>query len=122
MQSALAKVESMQKKTRGCIFGRNWDKNLKTFGPRYSQSSPPTGLNLPPPHGFLGHEISTATAESRWGLGFVYNFFFYLPIKAAAVLLLSHKNAPKPNRKPYPFYDLIAFCRKTKTKVENLKS
>jgi hypothetical protein len=31
-------------------------------------------LILPPPprHGFLGLEISTATAESRWGLGFVY--------------------------------------------------
>jgi hypothetical protein len=27
---------------------------------------------LPSPHGFLGPEISTATAESGWGLGFVY--------------------------------------------------
>jgi hypothetical protein len=26
-----------------------------------------------PPLGFLGLEISTVTAEDRWGLGFVYN-------------------------------------------------
>jgi hypothetical protein len=27
--------------TRGCILGRNWDKNLKTFALCYSQSSSP---------------------------------------------------------------------------------
>jgi hypothetical protein len=26
----------------------------------------------PPPHGFLELDVSTAIAESRWGLGFVY--------------------------------------------------
>jgi hypothetical protein len=29
-------------------------------------------LSTPPPHGFLGLDITTATAESRLGLGFVY--------------------------------------------------
>jgi hypothetical protein len=38
-------------------------KNLQTFAPCYSQSPPLTDLLHPPTHGFLGLEISTATAE-----------------------------------------------------------
>jgi hypothetical protein len=37
--------------------------------PIYSQSL--TTANFTPPYGFLGLEISTATAESGWGLGCV---------------------------------------------------
>jgi hypothetical protein len=49
----------------------NWYKNLKTFAPYYSKSLPPADFNSP----FsvvLGLEISTATAESKRGLGFVF--------------------------------------------------
>ncbi len=48
---------------RGGIFGRSWDKNLKNFAPCYSQSPPPADFT--PPYGFLGLEISTATAENQ---------------------------------------------------------
>ncbi len=45
------------------ILERNWDKNLETFAPPYSQSPPPEDF-APLPHDFLRLEISTATAES----------------------------------------------------------
>jgi hypothetical protein len=54
---------------KGIFFDLTWAKNLKTFTP---------------PNGFLGLEIPTATAESQWGLGFVYIIFLYLiPVKVA---------------------------------------
>jgi hypothetical protein len=31
-----------------------------------------SGFYSPPPHGFLGLEVSTAITESGWGLDFVY--------------------------------------------------
>jgi hypothetical protein len=31
----------------GCILGRNWDKNLRTFAPCYSQSPPPADFTPP---------------------------------------------------------------------------
>jgi hypothetical protein len=37
-------------------------------------------------YGFLGHEISTAIAESRQGLAFVYSISF-LPLKVAVFFL-----------------------------------
>ncbi len=60
------------------ILGRNWNKNLQTFAPCYSQSLPPADFT--PPYGFLGLEIYTATAESGWGFGFVS---LCLPLKIA---------------------------------------
>jgi hypothetical protein len=59
--------------SRRCILGRIGTKvkNLETFAPRYSQSPPPADF-APLPHDFLRLEISTATAESGRGLGFVY--------------------------------------------------
>ncbi len=54
--------------TRGCIFGRNWDKNLETFVPCYSQSLPPANFTPLPP---WFSKIFTAPAERRCGLGFV---------------------------------------------------
>jgi hypothetical protein len=39
-------------------------------------------------YGFLGLEVSTATAESGWGLGFVYIICFCLLVKVA--LIFSH--------------------------------
>jgi hypothetical protein len=57
---------------RGC----NWDKKLKTFAPCYSQSPPPADFT--PNYGFMGFEISTPIAESRWvvGIDFVYIYLF----------------------------------------------
>jgi hypothetical protein len=49
---------------RGSILGRNLDKNPKTFAPCYSLSPPLADFT--PSYGFLGLEISTATAESKW--------------------------------------------------------
>jgi hypothetical protein len=50
---------------RGSILERNLDKNPKTFAPCYSL--PPPLADFTPYYGFLGLEISTATAESKWG-------------------------------------------------------
>jgi hypothetical protein len=52
---------------RGSILERNLDKNPKTFAPCYLHSPPLA--NFTPSYGFLGLEISTATAESTvsWG-------------------------------------------------------
>ncbi len=55
---------------RRCILGRYWKKNLKDFAPCYSQSPPPADFT-----GFLGLEISIATAEIRWGLVFFISVF-----------------------------------------------
>jgi hypothetical protein len=44
--------------------------NLKTFAPCHSQS--PSPADFSPPYGFLGLDISNATAESGWELGFIY--------------------------------------------------
>ncbi len=55
---------------RGVFLGRNWDKNLKTFAPCYSQSPPPADFT--PTFGILGLEIFAATAEKGEGLGFLY--------------------------------------------------
>jgi hypothetical protein len=55
--------------TEGVFLGRNWDKNLETFASFDSKSSPPAD--------FLGLKISTATAESGWGLGFLYIISFF---------------------------------------------
>ncbi len=49
------------------ILESNLDKNFKTFAPCFSQSLPPADFT--PHYGFLGFEISTPTAESRWGWG-----------------------------------------------------
>ncbi len=54
------------------IIRHNQDKNRKTFAPRYSQS--PQSVAFTPTFGFLGLEISTATAESRGGAW----CFFYM--------------------------------------------
>jgi hypothetical protein len=36
-----------------------------------------TVADFTPPYGFLGLEISAATAESGWGFGFVYIIFLF---------------------------------------------
>jgi hypothetical protein len=59
-------------------------KNLKTLSPCNSQSPSPADFN--PPCGFLGLEISTATAESGC-LGFVY-IISLLPFKSCIFLSL----------------------------------
>jgi hypothetical protein len=48
------------------------EKNLKVFAPCFSQSPPPADFA-----GFLELEISIATAESWWGLGFVFFISFF---------------------------------------------
>ncbi len=55
------------------------EKNLYVFAPCYSQSPPPPDFT-----GFIGLEISIATAESRWGLGFVFIISF-LTFKVAVL-------------------------------------
>ncbi len=45
----------------GGILGSNWDKNLKTFSPCYSQSLPPADFTPPPPPWFTplhSHSLS----------------------------------------------------------------
>jgi hypothetical protein len=108
---------------QGGILRRNWYTNLKTFAQCYSQSPPPVVFTpLPPPHGFLRLEISRATAESRWGLGFVYIIsllksalffllilFIYIKIHLFLIETIIRKASTggKPNRKPYHPYGLI---------------
>jgi hypothetical protein len=53
----------------GAILDVIGTKILRLFAPCYSQSPPQADFT--PPNGFLGLEISIATAESRWGLGLV---------------------------------------------------
>jgi hypothetical protein len=36
--SAVVAESTVMQHYRGCILGRNWDKNLKTFAPCYSKS------------------------------------------------------------------------------------
>jgi hypothetical protein len=57
-----------------------------------------------PPCGFLGPEISTATAESEWGLDFVY-FMSRLPLKLALFFVL--------------FYTFLLYKYRRKTLTEN---
>jgi hypothetical protein len=83
------------------------------------QSPPPADFT--PPYGFLGLEISTATAESGCGLGFVYIIFLFTYERSIGFLLLhfiyikihlfpiktTTRNASKggkPDRKPYSPY------------------
>jgi hypothetical protein len=63
--------------------------NLKTFAPCHSQS--PSPADFSPPYGFLGLDISTATAESGWGLGFIYIISsFTFKITVALFFFLLH--------------------------------
>jgi hypothetical protein len=62
-------------------------KNLKTFAPYYSQSPPPADFT--PQYGFLGHEISTATTESTWWLGFVYIISLFIVERRIVLSLIT---------------------------------
>ncbi len=112
----------MQKQYRGSILGHNGDKNLKTFAPCYSQS---TRWYNSLPYGFLGLEISTPTAESRWGLGFVYIISLFSLERSIVLSLITlylyintsfpHRNnnwkwgkeRRKPNRKPFQLNEFV---------------
>ncbi len=63
----------------GGILGLNWDKNLKTFALNCSQS--PLTANFTLPYGFLGVEISTATADVV-GRGGGLGLFTFIPLFA----------------------------------------
>jgi hypothetical protein len=101
---------------RGRILGRNWEKNLKTFAPCYSQSPQPAEFT--PPYSFLVLEISTTTADSGWGLGIVYIIslkvalfflllrFIYMCIHLFPIetIIRNASKGGKPDRKPYHPY------------------
>jgi hypothetical protein len=77
------------------------------FAPCYSQSPPPADFTSP--YGILGLEISTARAESRCGLSFVYILIILIYINIITIFLVVTINrfalkGGKPYRKPYhPF-------------------
>jgi hypothetical protein len=61
--------------------------NLKTFAPCHSQS--PSPADFSPPYGFLGLDISNATAESGWRLGFVYIISLFTFERSIALSLIT---------------------------------
>jgi hypothetical protein len=67
-------------------------KNFKNFASCCLQS--PLQGDFTPSYGFLGLEISTATADKGGGglalFGFVFILFFCLPLKVALFFLLLH--------------------------------
>ena len=84
------------------------------LAPCYSQSPQTAEFTPPPPHGFFGLEISTATADSGWGfcivyiislkvqllfllLHFIYMCILFFPIKTT---IRNASKGGKPDRKP----------------------
>jgi hypothetical protein len=64
-------VQSIQRILAGVYSWTLLEKNLKVFAPCYSQSPPPADFT-----GFLGLEISIATAESRGGSWLCLHYLF----------------------------------------------
>jgi hypothetical protein len=72
--------------TRRGILERNWDKNLKALSHAIHGHLHPQ--IYPHPHGFLVLDISKATAEKGWGLGFLFSLHHCLPLKVALFFIL----------------------------------
>jgi hypothetical protein len=70
----------------------------------------------PPPHGFLGLEISAATAENRWGLGFVYIISLFTFESSIVLSLISLYVYIKHL---FPIETIIRKLRRRKTLAEN---